>query len=81
MMVNTYDRNRWYNVKQERMEFMCCVSLDCITGGGKRVDMLISFIKYFVETSLHFYMNPRRLHTIITYEHITQGLYFLNSPL
>jgi hypothetical protein len=60
---------------------MCCVSVDCITGGGKRVDMLISFIKHFVETRLLFYMNPRRLYTIITYEYITQRLYFLNSPL
>jgi hypothetical protein len=59
---------------------MFCVSVDCITGGGERVDMLISFIKYFVETSLTFYMNPRRLYTIIIYEHITQGPYFSNSP-
>ena len=63
------------------MEFMCSVSLDCITGEGKRVDTLISFINYFVETSLLFCMNTRRLYTIITYEFITQGLYFLNSPL
>jgi uncharacterized membrane protein YjjP (DUF1212 family) len=62
------------------MEFVCCVSVDCITGGGKLVDMLISFIKYFVGTYLLFYMNPRRLYTIIAYEYIAQGLYFLNSP-
>jgi len=63
------------------MEFVCRVSVDCITGGTKRVDMLISFINYFVETNLPFYTNPRRLYTIIIHEHITQELYFLNSPL
>ena len=58
------------------MKFRCWVCVDSTTGGGKHVDMLISFIKLFV-----IYMSPPQVVYYITYEYITQGPYFLNSPL
>jgi hypothetical protein len=64
------------------MEFMCCVSVDCITGGGKHVDMFISFIKHFMETSLPFLHEPPQ---VVYYYHLRVHhpgtLLFKFSPL